>query len=128
MNALIYEQYKKLWIINGCGGKWWLNFSKILHHQIVLFPEFQKEKLQKLLYDIEHKACWPHDVHFYQWWLLIAYIISNFLFGYRLFKLLHWTTFGKRLLIGLSAFFGLLFWGYKYFHWCLPWKKNKINL
>jgi len=128
MNKNRYEALEKRGIINWCWGKWGTDISKILEHNIVLFPEFQANKLSKLLYDLKLEWCWPHDVRFYNWGGLFTYIYANYKLAYDIYMLFWWTKLWIGLLIFVLTFSVVTIWWYKYFNWCLPWNRKNISL
>jgi len=128
MNKIEYNYLEKLWIINWCWAKWWFNFSNIIDHNIKLFEEFKQEFFNSLHLSIKLKACWPHDVRFYNWWFIFAYIWANLKFAYDVYKILDWTCLWNRMAVFLLSFFWLMIWWIKAFNWCFYWNKKNINI
>lgn len=72
------------WIMNGCGGKWWQNFDKILKDNLALIKWFDIKKQNLLFYDIR-LICYEHDIDFrFKKW----FFLSNFKFAKKVYKLL----------------------------------------
>jgi hypothetical protein len=84
-------------IINWCGGKWWVNFDKILKDNLEIIPWFDKDKAENLYLDIK-LICLEHDLQF---WLWLWFLKSNYKFAKKIYKLLHWCPLKYRLSIAL---------------------------
>lgn len=104
------QYYFEKWIINWCGWKDWFSFDSLMDN-IKSFKWFDLEKLQALKDDIR-EICYIHDLDFYEknW-----FYKSNFLFAYRLARLLTFTWFFERLLIFIVAFLLLNKYWKKYY-------------
>ena len=100
------------WIINGCWGKWWINFSKIIKNNLEDFKNYKKEKYSELFEDIE-RLCAEHDLDYHkQKW----FRKSNFIFAFNLFRLIRsWTSFLERLMIFFVIYFLLNKYWKKYY-------------
>lgn len=100
------------WIINGCWGKWWINFSKIIKNNLEDLKNYKKEKYFELFDDIE-RLCAEHDLdyHYKKWFRK-----SNFIFALNLFRLIKsWTSFLERLMIFFVIYFLLNKYWKKYY-------------
>lgn len=91
---------KEAWIVNGCWWKGGWNFDKIIYDSILLLPNFNKEKADKLFEDIQ-KICCSHDIAFF---LQLWFTTSNYKMAKDIFHLLHWTHFWQRLSIWIIVF------------------------
>ena len=106
------EEMKNVWIINGCGWKWWVDFSEIIEIFFEKFENFKNEKNLELWSDIE-KLCFEHDYDFYIW---KNFKKSNFDFAFWVFRLIKsWTNFLERFLIFVIIFFLLNKYWKKYY-------------
>lgn len=106
------KYYSKVWIINGCWWKGWINFSEILEIFFEKFENYKTEKNLKLWLDIEY-LCKEHDLdyHFWKWFRK-----SNFIFAFWVFKLIKsWTSFSERFLIFFIIYFLLNKYWKKYY-------------
>jgi len=86
-----YKELKNKWIINWCWAKWSFNFSRFYKENIVIIESFNPKLNLDLIKTIELKACWPHDVDYYNGNSYLLFIVANFKFSYRIFKILKWT-------------------------------------
>lgn len=109
--------YKENWIINGCGGKWWVDFSEIVEIFFKKFEKYNNEKIVQLWEDIE-QLCYEHDYdYFIQKW----FKKSNFDFAFWVFKLIKsWTNFSERFLIFIIIYFLLNKYWKKYYELSAP--------
>lgn len=107
------EEYKKSWIINGCGWKGWVDFSKIIEIFFEKFEKYNDGKIIQLWEDIE-QLCFEHDYDFYiQKW----FKKSNFDFAFWVFKLIKsWTSFLERFVIFIIIYFLLNKYWKKYYY------------
>lgn len=120
-----YNELEAKWIINWCWAKWWFSFSKIYKDNIKTLEKFNPKYNAALLETIHLKACWPHDVDFYNWNTYFAFTIANIKFAYRLFKILKWANdFGSRIGISIIVFIWLQKWWKKAFNF---WEKKYIK-
>jgi len=104
---------------NWCGGEGGFKFSTI-KNKISKLPFVNKDKLDKLYYDIEIKACKPHDDKFEKWGWILDFLKANKDFALDVISLLHWTTVISRLFIFLILFIWTSTLWIKYFNW--TWK------
>lgn len=104
---------------NWCGWEGGFKFSTV-KNKISKLPFVDRDKLDKLYYDIETKACNPHDEAFEKWWGILDFIKANRDFSVKVISLLHWTTVIWRLTTFLLLFFWTSTLGIKYFNW--GWK------
>jgi hypothetical protein len=106
INDYQVEYLRNAWIINWIGWNW-QNIETILLHLIKWAYGFDNNKSKKLLWDIRVLSYY-HDIdYFFKMWFYRA----NFLFAYRLLKLLHWDKWYHRIWIFLFTFFMLnKFW------------------
>ena len=102
-------------IVNGCGGAKGFNFSDFANYTIKYFPKFNNEKFKKLLEDFKYICC-LHDIDYTLGNNFLDKIKADIKLGYRIFKLLRWTTFFKSLGSGLAVFTALTLRGKKYFY------------
>lgn len=101
-------------IINGCWGKWWINFDKIIHDNIVYVPFFFHDKAESLFKDIR-ELCFEHDYDFYLWGSIFTFLKANFIFAKWVFVLTSWTRIKYRITLFFIVFLLLCrFWA-KYF-------------
>ena len=103
---------EEAWIVNWCGGKWWVDFDKILRDNLEIIPWFDKEKAFNLFTDIK-LICFEHDIDFrFKKW----FYLSNFMFAKKIFKLLHKFPIKYRFSIAWICFVLLnRFWKEFYF-------------
>lgn len=113
-----------MWIYNGCGWEGGLSFSKVVRHNVELFPKYKAEKAIDLWEWIEDDICKPHDKRFYIWGLLYAYIKANFIFAYNFTLKLWWTNYIVFFLSFPILFIWLNVFWVSYFNWCMPWNKR----
>lgn len=102
--------------VNWC---WWaggFRFS-LIKDWVKKVKFFNPALIDKLYYDIETKACNPHDEAFILWWGIIDLYKANWKFIKELLAILHWTTILSRIIIFIVFFFGLNIIGIKYFNW-----------
>lgn len=85
---------EKKWYINWCWGKGWFNFSNFLNESISRLKWYLKEYLWDLWKDIE-KLCLEHDIDFTLWWTIWDFRKANFIFAFKIFKLLNWKKLHK---------------------------------
>lgn len=106
------DWFIKLWIINWCWGKWWVNFSDIIQANLNSFKNFNKNKLSALWRDIE-LLCHEHDLdYFFKKW----FTSSNFTFALWVFKLIkNWAKLWERITLFLVIFFLLQKYWKKYY-------------
>lgn len=106
LTELEIQKLTECWIINWCGGKWWVNFDKILRDNLEIIPWFNKNNT---LFEKIRLICYSHDIWFrFKRW----FYLSNFIFSYDLYKLLRsskkqWIT-RKQAFIIWSIVFVLL--------------------
>ena len=103
--------YRKKWITNWMGGKWWVKITK----QLRKLPWFNRKKWKQLLIDMDLVSD-MHDVRFYIWWWFISFLRANWKFSYNILRLLHWTTFMSRFLLFTTLFLWTTLLGWKYFN------------
>jgi len=127
MNAVRYKYLKNLWIINWCGAKGKFNFSLFIDYIIKFFHNFKQKKYNNFHNKIKLRVCGPHDVRFYNWWFIFAYIWANLKFAYDLYLLLWWTNIFIAFLIFILAFIILMIWWIGAFNWCFYWNKKDIT-
>jgi len=128
MNSIRYKFLEKLRVINWCWAKWGFNFSKFFERKICLFSSFIQNKLNSLKTSIELKCCWPHDVRFYNWGFIFAFIYANYRFSKDLYNILDWTCLWNRVFAFMISFFWLIFLSTSAFNWCFYWNKKKISI
>ena len=108
---------------NWCGWEWGFKFSTI-RNKIKKLPFVNIKKLDKCYYDIEEKACNPHDDKFELWGGIYDFLRANYEFGLDVIKLLHWTTLSGRLSIFLLLFFWTSTFWIRYFNWTCIWRRK----
>jgi hypothetical protein len=87
------------WIINGIGGEW-QNIEAVLRANIELLPWYDNNKADSLFKDIQELAV-EHDIQFkFKMW----FRYSNYKFAKKLFHILHWSSFWKRLAVAIIAY------------------------
>ena len=74
--------------VNGCWGKKGFDFSKTIRGNIELIQNFDSRFKMQLWEDIE-VICFDHDIDFSKWGTKYDFYRANFVFGYKLYKLLH---------------------------------------
>ena len=104
--------YRKMWVTNWAGGKWWIKFTK----ELSKLPWFKKWKWKKLLADIDMVSN-IHDIRFYIWTWFIQYIKANWEFSYNMLRLMWWTTVLARILLFITLFFGTSIFWVRYYNW-----------
>ena len=106
------QKLKEAEIINGCGWKWWVNFSYIIEANLNSFKNFDRNKVSALWKDIE-LLCHEHDLDYFtkKW-----FTSSNFVFALWVFKLIkNWTKLWERITLFLVIFFLLQKYWKKYY-------------
>lgn len=106
------EVLKKAWIINGIGGNG--ACLEPIIEKILDLPYFDSDRYKELYQDIEILSYW-HDLDYYIWWWYWKFTKANFLFAYRLYKLLHWTKWYARISISIVTFIVLQHYWKEYF-------------
>ena len=101
---------------NWCGWEWSFKFTT-LRDKLKNLPFVDKNKLEKLYYDIETKACNPHDDKFEEWGWLTDFLRANKEFWIDVIRMLHWTTILGRLTTFLLLFLWTTLLGWKFFNW-----------
>lgn len=103
-------------ITNGCWGKGWFSFSKVLD-RIESVPHCNPKKFKQFKRDLR-QLCLEHDLDFARGGWLINFFKVNLIFVNKVIKLAHWVNnkqilkWAKRiLLIGLGTV------GMKYYRW-----------
>jgi hypothetical protein len=97
----------KKWLVNWCGGKWWFNFSTFINESIVKLKWYLSEFYTSLWNDIQ-LLCFEHDIDFTLWWSIWDFRKANFLFAYKIFKLLAWKKLYKSWWLEMNIFFKVL--------------------
>lgn len=113
LNKADIKYLKKKWIINWIWWKW-VSLEPIIR-KIINLPYFKKEKFNDLYNDIEELSYY-HDLDYYIWWWYFKFVRANFLFSYRLYRHLKWTTWTKRIFVFLFIFYILQIYGKQYFN------------
>ena len=101
---------KEAWIINWIWGQW-QNIEKTILDIIKGFYNYDDTKANDLLEDIRAIA----NIHDISYSFKLGFYKSNFLFAYRLFKLLHWEKLYSRIGIMTFTFFLLNKYWKKYY-------------
>jgi len=101
---------------NWCGWEGGFKFSTV-RNKVATLPFVDVKKLDKLYFDIETKACNPHDDKFEQWGWLLDFLRANKEFAIDVISLLHWTTVIWRLTTFILLFIWTSTLGIKYFKW-----------
>lgn len=102
--------------VNWCWGQWGFKF-KTLKKWIKKLPFVDEKKLDSLYYDIETKACNPHDERFEEGWNIFDFLAANRDFAQDVISLMRWTTSLWRLFIFCMLFFWTSIFWIKYFNW-----------
>lgn len=113
-------------VYNGCWGEGGISFSKLVRHNIEMFPQYDPELAYALWVNLELSVCKPHDEDFYVWGGLLAYLIANIKFTSRFCRKLCWTKLHIQLLLVPIVLIGINIFWVKYFHWTFPWNKREI--
>lgn len=79
------------WIVNGCWGKGWFNFSDFFSDILKYFPSFQ---IWKNFIEDLFLLCVEHDYDYYN---QIWFHLANFYFARWIFQLLNWTSLPVRI-------------------------------
>lgn len=107
------EVLKKAGIVNWIGGKG--ACLEPIIEKILDLPYFDSDRYKELYQDIEVLSYW-HDIDYYIPWNYIDFIKVNFIFSYRLYKLLNWTKWYARLWIAVLIFIVLQIYWKEYFN------------
>ena len=102
-------------IINWIGWEWGYDFDKLID-RIAKIPFFDKTKIDSLHKDINLLAN-EHDISFYIWNSIFAFLKCNYKFSLWIIGILHWTSIWARIIIFISVFLGLSTFGIKFFNW-----------
>lgn len=120
----------KYWYINWCWGKGGINFSAFMDEAIENLKWFDINYFIALKNDLE-KLCTEHDIDFWLWGTIIDFYKANFSLAYKIFKLLEWKKYWKKINNFLGRFFIFLTilylinkYGKKYFYF---WKKRTLE-
>ena len=96
---------------------WGENASlKHIIDDILDLPYFEADKYQELFEDIERISIW-HDISYFIPWNYLDFTKANIIFSWRLYKLLCWTRWYKRIWIAMITFIVLQIHWKKYFNW-----------
>jgi len=111
------------WWYNWCWWKDWYDFSKTIRWNIKLISNFNPNLSMQLWEDIE-KICLDHDIDFSRWGGLFHFYRANFVFGYKLFKLLHKLKLGGRISVSSISIVLLNRYWKDYFKF---WEKRSLK-
>ena len=78
-------------------------------------PYFDSDRYKELRQDIEKISRW-HDLDYTIWWSYYNFMKANLIFCIRLYNLLGWTKWYKRLWVVIFTFYILQVYGKQYFN------------
>ena len=107
------DALKKAWIINWIGWKG-ATLEPIIN-DIMDLPYFDSDRYKELRQDIEKISRW-HDLDYTIWWSYCNFMKANLIFCIRLYNLLGWTKWYKRLWVVIFTFYILQTYGKQYFN------------
>ena len=108
------EVLKEKGIVNWLGWKG-TPLMPILE-KIMDLPYFDSDRYKNLFENIDRIACY-RDIDFHIWKTYLDFTKSNLIFSYRLYKLLWWTKWYKRLGIAIITMIVLQKYWKQYFRW-----------
>lgn len=104
--------YRKQWIVNWMGGKWWIQFTNLIRK----IDFVKKKKLKILLRNLDYVSD-IHDLAFNKGGGIKQFIIANINLVDDILKLIDWTSLKSKIFIWFTIFTLINIFWIRFFKW-----------